>query len=355
MKGELEHTHTISTKSIMRIVVAGLLLVAAYYLRDLLLVLMTAIVVSSFIETFVTKCAKYRINRTFAVVIFFLISFFILSAIFYLFVPVFVSELSTLGPTLSQYLPSSDALESISNVTTNASGIVSSFFSGAALTDLENTIKVLVSGSSGGFFQALYFMFGGITNLVLIVVISFLLSVQEEGLDSFLRLIVSPKQEDYITSLWKRSERKIGLWFQGQLLLAVIMGTLTFLGLSIFGVKYALVLSLVTALFELVPFGILLAVVPAMFFSYIDGGLTLALLVAAFYLIVHQFETYLIAPLIVKKVVGVSPLVVILSIIIGVTLAGFWGVVLAVPVSVFVLEYVRDVQKDKALAKASHE
>ncbi len=355
MKGELEHTHTISTKSIMRIVVAGLLLVAAYYLRDLLLVLMTAIVVSSFIETFVTKCAKYRINRTFAVVIFFLISFFILSAIFYLFVPVFVSELSTLGPTLSQYLPSSDALESISNVTTNASGIVSSFFGGAALTDLENTIKVLVSGSSGGFFQALYFMFGGITNLVLIVVISFLLSVQEEGLDSFLRLIVSPKQEDYITSLWKRSERKIGLWFQGQLLLAVIMGTLTFLGLSIFGVKYALVLSLVTALFELVPFGILLAVVPAMFFSYIDGGLTLALLVAAFYLIVHQFETYLIAPLIVKKVVGVSPLVVILSIIIGVTLAGFWGVVLAVPVSVFVLEYVRDVQKDKALAKASHE
>ena len=339
----------------MQIILAGLLLVAAYYLRDLILVLLTAIVVSSFIETFVDKCAKFRINRTFSVVIFFLLAFFILSAIFYLFVPVFISELSSLGPILAEYLPSSQAVQSLTNATSNASGIFNSFFNGAALSDLEQTIKVLVSGSSGGFFQALYFMFGGITNLVLVVVISFLLSVQRGGIESFLRLVVTPHKEEYAISLWKRAERKIGLWFQGQLLLALIVGTLTFLGLSIFGVKYALVLALITAVLELVPFGMILAVVPALFFSYIDGGFSLAAIVGGFYLIVHQFESYLIAPLIVKKVTGISPLAVILAIIIGVTLAGFWGVILAVPVAVLLLEYVLDVQKDKALAKASNE
>lgn len=355
MQPESVHVHTISTASIIRIIIAGLLLIAAYYLRDLLLVLMTSIVLSSFIETFVTKCARLRINRTFAVVIFFFITFFILSAIFYLFVPVFVSELTSIGPTLSEYLPSSEALKSLTSATSEANGIFSTFFSGAALADFEGTIKVLVSGSSGGFFQALYFAFGGITNLVLVVVISFLLSVQQDGIEKFLRLIVSPKQEDYISSLWDRTQRKIGLWFQGQLLLALIVGTLTFLGLSIFGVKYALILALVTALLELVPFGMILAAVPALFFSYIDGGMTLALVVAGFYIVISQFESYLLAPLVVKKVIGVPPLVVILSLIIGVTLAGFWGIILAIPVAVLVLEYVRDIQKDKALAKSSHE
>lgn len=353
MLGENNHVHTISWKSITRIIVAGLLLVAAYYLRDLILVILAAIVLASFIETFVEKCAKFRINRTFSVVIFFALSFFILAAIFYLFVPVFVSELSSLGPTLGQYFPSSEAIKSLETATSNAHGLFSSFFNGSALSDLEETIKLLVSNSSGGFFQALYFTFGGLTNLIMVVIISFLLSVQPKGIEEFLRLVVSPKQEDYIISLWTRAERKIGLWFQGQLLLALIVGVLCFLGLSIFGVKYALVLSLLTALLELIPFGMVLATVPAMFFSYIDGGMTLALIVGGFYLIVHQFESYLIAPLIVKKVVGISPLAVILSLLIGLTLAGFWGVILAIPATVFILEYARDIQKEKALAKSS--
>lgn len=353
MPEETNHVHTISWKSITRIIVAGLLLVAAYYLRDMLLVLAAAIVLSSFIETFVEKCAKFRINRTFSVVIFFALSFFILAAIFYLFVPVFVSELSSLGPTLAEYLPSSEAIKSLETATSNAHGLFSSFFSGSALSDLENSIKLLVSNSSGGFFQALYFTFGGLTNLIMVVIISFLLSVQPKGVQEFLRLVMPLSKEEYAISLWSRAERKIGLWFQGQLLLGLIVGVLCFLGLSIFGVKYALVLALLTAVLELIPFGMVLATIPAMFFSYIDGGLTLSLIVGGFYIIVHQFESYLIAPLIVKKVVGISPLAVILSLLIGLTLAGFWGVILAIPVAVVVLEYVRDIEKEKAFAKSS--
>jgi predicted PurR-regulated permease PerM len=348
-------TVSVSVKSILQIIVAGLLIMAIFQLRDLVLVLLMAIVISSFIETFIGKMKKIRVGRTFSVVIFFLLAFFILSAIFYLFVPVLVSELISIGPAIAKYFPSSETIQSLSSATSGTAGFFSKIFNGASLANFEETIKVLVSSSAGGFFQALYFTFGGITNLVLIVVVSFLLSVQENGIGNFLHLIVSPKYEDYIVSLWERSQRKIGLWFQGQLLLGVIVGTLVFLGLSIFGVKYALVLSLITALLELIPFGMILAMVPAMFFSYIDGGLTLAAVVTGFYFIVHQFESYLIAPLIVKKVVGISPLAVILSILIGFELAGFWGVVLAVPMAVFVIEYASDVKKHKELAKASHE
>ncbi len=185
------------------------------------------------------------------------------------------------------------------------------------------------------------------------MIISFLLSVQENGIENFLRIIISPKYEEYIIDLWGRAQRKIGLWFQGQLLLGVIVGILIYLGLTIFGVKYALSLALISALSELIPFGILLAMMVAVFFSYTDAGIIQALIVGGFYLIVHQFEAYLIAPLIVKKVVGISPLVVILSILIGIELAGFWGLVLAIPAAVSVLEYVHDVQKRKVSAKLS--
>jgi predicted PurR-regulated permease PerM len=55
----------------------------------------------------------------------------------------------------------------------------------------------------------------------------------------------------------------------------------------------------------------------------------------------------LIYPLIVKKVIGISPLVVILSIIVGLELAGFMGVLLAIPVAVFILELISDLEKTK--------
>jgi predicted PurR-regulated permease PerM len=106
-------------------------------------------------------------------------------------------------------------------------------------------------------------------------------------------------------------------------------------------------LALVTAVCELVPFGIYIAFLPAIVFSYLDGGTTLALLTFALYLILHQFENYLLYPLVIKKVIGIPPLIVILSIIIGATLAGFWGVVLAIPVAVCLLEFFDDLENKK--------
>jgi len=82
-----------------------------------------------------------------------------------------------------------------------------------------------------------------------------------------------------------------------------------------------------------------------------DGGVTLAVLTAVLFLVLHQFENYLIYPMIVKSVIGISPLVVILSVIIGGHLAGFWGIVLAIPSAVCLLEFFDDLEKKKVLSK----
>ena len=135
---------------------------------------------------------------------------------------------------------------------------------------------------------------------------------------------------------------------QGQLLLSLIVGLLAYLGLILLGVRDALVLALFTALCEFVPlFGPIIGAVPAVLFSYVDNGLTLSFLTAGMFLLIHQLENQLIYPLVVRKIVGINPIIVILSLIAGYQLAGFLGMVIAVPLATIGMEYLRDVERGK--------
>lgn len=184
----------------------------------------------------------------------------------------------------------------------------------------------------------------------MLAVISFYLSINKNGVENFLRIITPDRNEEYVVGLWKRTEHKIGLWFQGQLLLGFLVGVLIYLGLLLFSVQYALLLAVAAAIMELIPFGIILAAIPAIASGYSSGGTTTALEVTGLYVIIQQFESNLIQPLIVKKVVGISSLLVILSLLIGIELAGFWGVILSIPVAVCVMEYFDDLDKKKKAA-----
>ena len=136
---------------------------------------------------------------------------------------------------------------------------------------------------------------------------------------------------------------------QGQILLSVIVGILVYLGLLIIGVPYALLLAVFTALAEIIPiFGSLMAGTVAIVVAYSSGGVALAVIVLGLFIVVNQFESNLIYPLIVKKVVGVPPLLVIVALIAGYTLAGFLGALLSVPVSAVLLEIISDFDKPNA-------
>jgi predicted PurR-regulated permease PerM len=114
------------------------------------------------------------------------------------------------------------------------------------------------------------------------------------------------------------------------------------------GIQYALLLAVFTALAEIIPiFGSLMAGLLAAVVGYSEGGIALALIVAGLYVVVNQFESNLIYPLIVKKVVGLPPLLVIVALIAGGTLAGFVGVLLSVPVAAVGLEFLSDFERRK--------
>lgn len=351
-EGNKNMSVNISTGSIIKIIVFGFLVMALVKLTNLILVILTAIVAASFVTSAVSKFKKYIKNRTLAVFIIYLSSFGIIIGLFSVFVPVFVEEMSALVAQLGHYIPNTSVFSTFEPDTTSAAkDVVKSLSGKGSLTDVVRSTQNLMESVSGGFFDIFGTAFGGVFNMILIVIISFYLSIKEKGIESFLKIITPATHEDYVIGLWQRTERKIGLWIQGQMLLGLIIGTLTYLGLTILGVKYAFVLALITAVTELIPFGILIAIIPAVLFSYIDGGVTLSLMTFGLYVILHQFETYLIYPLIVKKVIGISPLIVILSVIIGFELGGFWGVILSIPMAVLILEFTDDLEKKKILSR----
>lgn len=135
---------------------------------------------------------------------------------------------------------------------------------------------------------------------------------------------------------------------QGQILLSVIVGVLVYLGLLIIGIPYALLLAVFAGFAEIVPiFGSLLAGAVAVIVGFSSGGFAIAVIVLGLYIVVNQFESNLIYPLIVKKIVGIPPLMVIVGLIAGYTLAGFLGALLSVPVSAAALEFLNDFDKRK--------
>lgn len=333
-------TINITSGTIVKTILFLLLFALIYFMKDLVLVILTAVVIASAVEPATRWFTKHRIPRVLAVIFVYAVITLLLVGSFFLLIPPILDETSSLLSNSPQYFDSIELWNPIGRV-----GEISQGFS---LKEVVAEFRDSISNATGSLFQTISSIFGGVLNFILIIILSFYLSVQEYGIANFLKVITPLDQEKYIIGLWKRSQYKIGLWMQGQLLLAFIIGVLVYLGLTILNIKYAFLLALLAAIAELIPlFGPIIAAIPAIVIGFATGGTTLGLIIAGFYIIIQQFENHLIYPLVVKKVVGVPPLLVIIGLIVGAKLAGFLGLILSVPIAAAVMEFVNDIEKNK--------
>ncbi len=320
-----------------------------YLLRDLILVILVSVVVASAVEPLTAWLERRRLPRVPAVLLIYLIGF----GFFFVLVPVFIFPVVSDLVSLSATLPA--MLDDVSKWFTGSGGVIGTLTGSLgekiSLGEVFRNLQGNLADTSRGFLQIASVAFGGFLSFVLIIVFSFYLAVQADGLENFLRVVTPIDRENYVLNLWRRAQKKIGRWMQGQLLLGLLIGVMVFLALTIFRIPYALVLALLAAVFELIPFfGPVLSAVPAVFLAFSISP-TLGIIILAVYIIIQQFENHLIYPLVVSKIVGVPSLLVIIALIAGAKLAGFLGLILAVPVSVLLMELATDWEKKK-LAEA---
>lgn len=324
------------TLNLLKIPLVAALVYGVWLTRDLLLVLLVALVVSTFIEEFVVRGKKYKIPRALSVVLFYLTAFVLFAGIMIFLIPVIgkeLSGLSSLFPEISNYIDVQFLTDQI-----DKSGGVKSIFD--QIRNLSIGEKLISNLSA---------LFGNIFNAVLVFITSFYISIQEGTIEKVLRLLTPLRYENKVIEVWNRTQSQIGSWFRGQLIIALILVVLTYISLSLIGVPYAFLLSLLAGLFGLVPYGIFLALLPAVAFGFTAGGFKMAIIVALIYMLIQQLLDYVLQPIILKKMTGIPSLLVILSVIFGAKIFGIYGLLVAVPMSLFALELVSEFEKSKKL------
>lgn len=323
----------ISTSTIFRSVLIVLGLVFIYLVRDVLLMVFIALIIAAAIDGPVDWMAKHRVRRTLGTLMIYLFIAGLLAAFIYWAVPILAGQLKTLAVSLPDYL--------------NNLGAKFSIFQYKLPLEygqkiLEN-ISSQLYGATSGIFGTAVNIFGGIFSTVVIIVISFYLVVQDKGIKMFISSITPVEHRPYVVNLAERIQDKLGRWLRAQLVIMLAIAILVFIGLFLLGVEFALMLTLLAGLLEIIPYiGPILAGSIAVSLAFLQSPF-LGFLVLILFIAVHQIEGYVLVPLIMKRAVGLNPLVVIISMIVGAKLLGIFGIVVAVPIVAIISVILGDI------------
>jgi len=312
------------------------LVVVLFLARESLIILFLAIIVSSALDGLVSYLQRKKIPRVLGTLLIFLVALTILALLLYTFIPIAIFELQNL-------------LENFKKIEIPIFGSLDvSQFTGVDkyLGNLGNLADVLFSGGAS-FLNIVSAVFGNFALIIATLILSFYLTINRGGVERFLRAILPIPQEDYIVDIYLRARKKMGRWLQGQILLMLVIGAATTIGLWILGVKYSLVLGILAGVLEIVPIvGPIFAGTIA-FLVAISESWTLGLYVIILFLVIQQAESHLLVPLVMRKTVGISPVVVVIAILAGSQVAGIIGVILAVPAAVVLQEVIEDWERRK--------
>lgn len=306
----------ITSKTIFFTVFLLLGLQLLWLVKELLFSLLIAFIIMSAFNPWVTALNKKKIPRSLSAIVIFLILIFAIGYLFSWIIPPIAKETTLLfqnlpllirniNPELSKYVATDYLTKNIPNLTGNAFNVVKSVFSNLIF-----------------FVSTLFF--------------SLYLLIEESALKKLISKFIVKEDADRLTVLVDKAENRMRAWFWGEAVLMVVIGTLTFIGLSLIGVKYALPLAIIAGLLEIVPIlGPVLSAIPAFIVasaqSYFLGGASVAL-----YFIIQQTENQLVVPMVMKKAVGLNPIMTLAALIIGGKLLGVVGVLLAIPITLLI-------------------
>jgi predicted PurR-regulated permease PerM len=302
-----------------------------WQIRGLALVLFIAFIISSALVPAVKKLEERKFSRLTALVVvyFLLITFLILLGV--LIIPPMVTQTQRFASNLPSILES-----------------VARFLGLEAYADqLTAALLGYASTLSGYIVKITVGIFSNTAGLITVLIFAFYFLWERSHLKDKL-FTVFPKKQKKLESLLDRIEKQLGAYVRGQLALAFIVGTFSYIGLMLLGVNYALSLALIAGVLEIFPIiGPIISMIIAALVGLSISPL-MGLSAAALFFLIQQLENNILVPRVTKQTVGLDPLVTLLALAIGGRLAGIGGALLAVPVTVtgkVIIEKLTEEQK----------
>jgi predicted PurR-regulated permease PerM len=287
-----------------------------WQIKSILFSLLIAFIIMSALKPLVNRLVDLGIPRLISSVVVFFIFLVTLVLLFFIALPPLINETILLIKNLPYY--------------------INLVFPNQNLNFDYNFISQQLIGLTNSFFQILKTFFSNLVFLISTLFFSYYLILEEDIIKKIVIKLINEKDALFISNLIEKVEKKLGNWFWGEIWLMSIVGVLTYIGLKLLGMPYALPLAVLAGLLEIVPnLGPIISAIPALIIG-LSRSPFLFFANLSLYFIVQQLENNLIVPFVMRKAVNLNPLITLLSLLIGGNIAGVLGVLLAVPITLII-------------------
>jgi predicted PurR-regulated permease PerM len=327
----------ISWGTIVKIFTAVVVFLVLYSIMDILIWFVFALAISLLFEQAIIFLQKRRIPRTLAVLLLYVAIFGIFSILIYLMVPIFATEVEKFINLFPEYFGKiSPLITSLGFETFNN------------LETFLKTFQGTLQGMGKNIFNTLFSLFGGVFTTLFVIVVAMFLSLEDRAMEKALILLFPKKYEAQAISIWQKCQKKVSGWFGGRLIGCMFVGVASYIAFLIFGVRYPFTLALFSGVFNFVPYVGPVATGVILFLIVFPVSVVKGILAVVALIIIQEIENNIISPILMKKLVGLPPVLVLLSLVIGGKLWGFMGAILAIPLFGILFEFLNGfLQKKK--------
>lgn len=310
-----EYKVEISPKTIVFAVVFLLALHVLWIMRELIFSFIIAFIIMSALNPLVTFLEKRRIPRALSALFLFVGIIGTLSYLFSFILPPIIIETTSLVKSLPQY---------ISKVNIYGLPIDISYFSRTALDLTSNA------------FQIARTIVSNIVFVITTLFFSYYFLIEESFMKKFLVRFVKHEDAARVATVFDKAEIRMREWIWAELILMLTIGLLTYIGLVLIGARYALPMAVLAGLLEVVPMvGPVISAIPAILINGMYSPWS-GVSVAGLYFVVQQLENQIVVPTVMRRATGLNPIVTLAALIVGGNLGGILGMLLSVPVALFV-------------------
>jgi predicted PurR-regulated permease PerM len=302
-----------------------------FQIREIIFLLFLSVIFMSAMNPAVDKLESKGFPRWLSITLLYLLVVSVISLIIASIIPALVEQTTNFIsqlPTLAQLLRIADI---------DPGAITSQL---TAISRIPGNLLRITAG----IFSNLIFIFT-------LAMVTFYLLLERKNLKKYLRILFDNDGEKRAEEMIDKIEFQLGSWVRGQLILMTAIGLLSYSGLILLGIPYALPLAIIAGILEVVPsIGPVISAVPAVLAGFMISPYT-ALIVAILYFFVQQVENSFLVPQVMRRATGVNPLLSIISLMIGFELAGPAGAILAIPTLLIIRIVVTEIYSSNRFHK----
>jgi putative permease len=333
-----------STTILVFLLLAAVLVAAGYALQHTVSTFLLSFVLTYLLDPFVVMLERKKIRRTYGIIVLYSILGVIFFFSFTFLVPLIKAKWGTLPVELPKYVQKAKEL---------ILGMSGKFQPGYGSNEwswlidkITGSMDKMFEKAGSGVYAAAGRVAFNLLNIILAPILIFFMLFYKEDIIAGITAWLPAERRDTILGLGREINASVGGYIRGQMIVSCIVAILSSMALFYLDVDYPVLNGLFAGFASILPFiGVFLATIPPLFFAYVkfQSGVMLFKVLVVF-AVIYFVEGYLVKPLVFKKSMDLNPLTTIIVVMAFGELMGFWGILLALPITAairIILSHIR--------------